>query len=99
MLHAPSNHEEDRYRGKQFAQQINFQQWIDELWMPVVDTRERIAHLFGPDCHHQKPQRRIVQAVIMLIRIMFHAVVEREIAPTETWPRISSSIVRRYAAR
>ena len=52
----------------------------------VIHAREFCAHFLGPDRHHQKPQWRIIETVIVRISLAFHFIVEREIAAEECSP-------------
>ncbi len=67
--------------------------------MSVINHSKFITHLFGPDCHGQESQRRIIQAVIVLVRVLFHPIVEREITAEKSWPRIGGRFVGRQPAR
>ena len=67
--------------------------------MIIVDPWKLIAHLFGPDRHGQESQWRIVETVIVFIRVILYALVKREVAAEESWPRISGRFVRGQSAR
>ena len=65
--------------------------------MFVVDPRKSVAHLFAPDGHREEPQRRIVETVIVLVSVIFHAIIERQIPTEESCPRIGRPRAGRQA--
>jgi hypothetical protein len=96
---AQSNQQKNRYRGKQFAEEISFQKRVDQFWVAIVDGRERIAHLLCPYCHHQKSEWGIIEAVIFLVRFLLHSIIQPEIPAAESGPRIRGSLVGRQSPR
>src|ERR1700747_981811 len=64
--------------------------------MCVVDPREPVAHFFAPDSHGQESQRRIIEAVISLVRFFFYTIIECEVSTEQFSPRIGRRVVRRY---
>ena len=66
--------------------------------MFVVDPRKSVAHLFAPDGHREEPQRRIVETVIVLVSVIFHAIIERQIPTEESCPRIGRRVAGRQPA-
>ena len=89
------NEEKNRGGGNQFADQVNFQQGVNKFRMFVIYPWEFIAHLFAPDRHGQESQRRIIEAVIVLVRLFFYPVVERQISTEQSCPRIGRRVVGR----
>ena len=55
--------------------------------MPIINPRKIFAHLFGPDRHHQKAQRRIIELIITLVGLAFDPIIQREITPKKRRPR------------
>src|SRR6266480_257929 len=66
--------------------------------MFVIDPRISIAHLFAPDGHGQESQRRIIEAVIALVSVIFNPIVERQISTEQSGPGIGRRVVSGYRA-
>src|SRR5215472_11644927 len=66
--------------------------------MFVVDPWKSVAHLLAPDRHRQESQRRIIEAVVALVRFFLYPIVKRQISPEQSCPRVGGRVAGRQAA-
>ena len=82
------NEQKNSRRRDQFAEQVHAQERLDVFGRAILNAGKFRPHLLGPDRHHEEPQRRVIEIIILLVGVGLHAVVKPEIAARKSPPGI-----------
>ena len=82
------NEKKNANRRDQLAEQVDVQERLDVFGRAILNAGKFLPHLLGPDRHHEKPQGRVIEIIILLVGVGLHAVVEPEIAARKSPPGI-----------
>ena len=63
------NEKKNSHRRDQFAEQIDAQERLDVFGRSILDAGKFRPHLLGPDRHHEEPQRRVIEIIIVLVGV------------------------------
>ena len=82
------NEQKNSHRRDQFAEQVHGQERLDIFGRAVFNAGKFRSHLLGPDRHHEEPQGRVIEIIIVFVGVRLHAVVEPDIAARKSPPGI-----------